>query len=482
MASASGPLYRGCQLVARGGSHLHAITLAQASSATRSRWHALCSGPGPSMTFSLRLLLRCAPALVASVVALLLLFVPSLARAQTVTITSPTAMTMPPSLQRLDSSHTAIQKRSQSLNPEAINLSDCHNGQFIRFPLVIAGSGTGTLAGQVWATEGSNDCSKQLYREGTQSICYRLSSNFIVTPTQDVDVSVKELIKGFGDQSSSTDSQGCRLTTATQFTVWFLALSGTADAQGFLGVPITASTQGPAALSGIKALPGDTRITVSWDTVGEGGVTNVLGVQAYCDGPDPAAQGASDASTHQVCDSSTTATDAETGTGAEPTCTTVTDSTGAPGAPIPATSAIGSPGVACTTKNLPISGSTALIPDQTFDKFACGNVTGTGNTIVITDINGVALENGKVYAVAVAATDSYGNVGDVSSPVCQFPEQTSDFWRDYRNSGGGSGGGFCSVDGAGMPAGGFGLLVLGMSIGISAIRRRFKSRARRSSR
>jgi hypothetical protein len=54
----------------------------------------------------------------------------------------------------------------------------------------------------------------------------------------------------------------------------------------------------------------------------------------------------------------------------------------------------------------------------------CGVTTGSaGSTIRVAYTN--ALDNGRSYAVAVAAVDDYENVGPLSSPVCATPQPSS---------------------------------------------------------
>jgi hypothetical protein len=369
------------------------------------------------------------------------------------------------SLPRLDSNLQSVEKRNPSLNPEGVNLQDCRDNQYISFPLTI--TGTGNLIGEVWATDTGAACNDPVQRTSTAAQCYKIpSARFIITPTQTVNISVREMIKGIGDQSAVTDASGCRQINLSTIDVWFLALSGsTATAQ--LDVPIKVSTLGPQPLSGVRALPGDTRISIAWDAVGEGGAADVVGVVAYCDG-DPQPVGATDGGTQDVCTTPEADPDADAAETPEPTCTTTTTGGSAAGDPIPAPGTIDSNGKACATSAFTPASGKKLIPDRAFnEKYQCGSLTGTGNTVVADR----ALENGKVYAVAVAATDSFGNVGELSAPICQFPEATSDFWRDYRNGGGQSGGGFCSVDGPGVPATGFGLVMMGVVVGLTSWRR-----------
>lgn len=62
-----------------------------------------------------------------------------------------------------------------------------------------------------------------------------------------------------------------------------------------------------------------------------------------------------------------------------------------------------------------------------------------------TEISAKGLENYVPYAVGVAAYDSVGNVGKLSSLVCATPLPVDDFYKNYRNAGGRAGGGYCSL-------------------------------------
>jgi hypothetical protein len=408
---------------------------------------------------------------------LLVVALPALAEAQTTTGVTVTVINAT-SLPRLDANLQAVAKRSSSLNPEGVNLQDCRDNQFISFPLSIAG--TGNLIGEIWATDTGAACSDALQRNGAGvAQCWKIASaRFVITPTQTVNINVKEMIKGLGDQSAITDAFGCRQINLSTIDVWFLPLSGSVVSGAAADIPIKVSTLGPQPLSGVRALPGDTRISVAWDSVGEGGAADVLGVNAYCDANPTPATTISDGGTADVCTTVDADVDADAADTPEPTCTTVVTPAGTVvGDPIPQPPNMDSNGKLCATAAFtPASGKT-ITPDRAFnDKYLCGSVTGTGNTVVVSGVGGGALSNGKTYAVAVAATDSFGNVGQLSAPICQYPEATSDFWRDYRNSGGQSGGGFCSVEGPGLPVGSFAAIGMGIVVGASAWRRRRRDR------
>jgi hypothetical protein len=96
-----------------------------------------------------------------------------------------------------------------------------------------------------------------------------------------------------------------------------------------------------------------------------------------------------------------------------------------------------------------------------------------------TSINVTGLKDGYYYNVAVACVDGNGNVGPLSNVSCGEPVPVADFWRLYYDAGGKAGGGFCSAEGVGVPAGTSGLGVLMVASMVAMIRRRV-SRGERS--
>jgi len=89
------------------------------------------------------------------------------------------------------------------------------------------------------------------------------------------------------------------------------------------------------------------------------------------------------------------------------------------------------------------------------------------------------LTTGHQYAVAVAAVDSYGNVGPIGPLGCSTPTAVDDFYTAYGNDGGRAGGGYCALTAAGAPTFGsvFGLGVVGAAV-LFARRRRPGRRTR----
>jgi hypothetical protein len=397
----------------------------------------------------------------AAVAAVAIVSVPSPARAQIPGSGPTVAVTTKDSLPRLDANGGIIasnQRRQDPASREGVNLQDCHGDQSIEFPLTVTGFAPGDLA-QIWATNGSTDCADPNFRPGTMSVHCTQVGTFPLTNTTQTTIKVKTLLGATG--VTTLDSFGCPSVDISSITVYFLILRGGAATTAVAKdtVPIKVDTQGPIGLTGVKALPGNQAITISWNSVGEAGAQDIIGAQALCD-PTPTPSSATEAGTVQVCtEAGATAPDADAAETPEPTCSTVAGEAGTAGAAIPALAAIPSDGLACTTQAF---ATTTAVP--------CGSVNGTtGNTIRIDNISGAPLKNDTVYAVAVAGTDSFGNVGAVSSAVCQFPEPTSDFWSDYRNAGGQSGG--CAVEGPAVPVGSFSLMMLGIVMTLSTLRR-----------
>jgi hypothetical protein len=439
------------------------------------RWHALCSPAGPYMSLrsrAPRLVLASRFLFAFAFAFLAAFFVASpAAHAQT---TVAVAITAKDSLPRLNGGGTGITKRTDLASREGINLQDCHDDQSIQFPLTVLGFAPGDTA-EIWASNGGAVCSDPMFRQGTTATsaihCTKIGT-FALVATTTATLKVKTILSA--TDVTTLDPSGCPIVDIETITVYFLILrgGGSTAAVGSDNVAIKIDTQGPLPLSNVRALPGDGALTISWDSVGEAGAQDIIGAQAFCD-PAPAPSGATDAGSSQVCteastDSSTDADadpDAAAASAPEPTCSTVPNEGGAAGGPIPAASGIPSEGVACKTAAF-----------TTGKAIPCGGVTGTtGNTIRVDSIAGAPLTNGVVYAIAVGGTDSFANVGDLSSPTCQFPETTSDFWKDYRAAGGQSGG--CAVEGPAVPMGSFSLLMLGIVVTLSTLRR-----ARRSAR
>jgi len=99
------------------------------------------------------------------------------------------------------------------------------------------------------------------------------------------------------------------------------------------------------------------------------------------------------------------------------------------------------------------------------DTYMCGTANKTATRGTAT-----GLINNVAYNVAVAATDSYRNVGEISAPACAIPQPVTGFFEAYRAAGGEGGGGFCSFSRHGRPI--VLLTVFGLGLGLVLRRRR----------
>lgn len=436
----------------------------------------------------LRRLLLCS-----AIVALFLCLAPKLAHAQAVI-----SVYQETSLPRVGvddkGNAVVIQKRPINLTPEGVNNQDCVDNLSIRFPVQLSNfAANGTL--EAWAGLSGESCSSNTSRTSANRVCWKLVSGIgLSLQTTNVDIPVRTIMSGIKSATSPDASAAIcgtvDLTTVSVNFVYF-APGQTNEASATKTVSVQVDTVGPAAPTGLRVLPGNTRLIMNWDNIsGEGGVSVLTGIRVYCDPnhsagiPDVPACKALIRERSEVGSSTTTTTTTDAGTdagtdggdaeaGTEDAAVSVTDagtSTGVDG------SSVGTGG-SCESANLaPSSGS--FSPTSAFnDCFSCGSLTGnSGTAIVASSLRGAPLENGTVYFVAVAATDAFDNVGPLSrptKPLCEYPELTNDFWADYKNAGGDAGGG-CSTTGE-TPVGTLAVLGASAAIGLSSARRRRKA-------
>jgi hypothetical protein len=396
-----------------------------------------------------------------------------IAHAQTISVVNEA------SLPRLNKNRNTIQKRSLTLTPEAVNLQDCIDDQLIRFTLQMAGFEVNASV-QAWASNSGQDCKVETARGGGVQTCWPLLDREIALQTTiDVDIPVRKIMSGappFRSSAPDATENACGKVNLSTISVHFLyfAAGNTSTATQAKTIAVTVDTVGPSPPSGLTALPGNTRVQVSWvnisggsgDGGATGGLTELTGVKVYCDPAGSAPASSTPTTTEPAChDEEVDAGDAST------TTIEVCDDAGTS-----STTGTTAATSGCTSANFVKSDGTRIFPTADFNaKYECGSIAGnTGTTVVASSVGGAPLANGTTYAVAVAATDKYGNVGQLSDVVCQTPNITTDFWDDYKKAGGAAGGGCSTSDASSVPFGSLALLVLVVASAVSAIQRKVR--------
>jgi hypothetical protein len=406
---------------------------------------------------ALSLLLACLPAT-------LLLASPRVAHGQQLNV--PLIKSLP----RFDASGASVQKRALALNPEGISLQDCRDDIRVELQITAAGFVANDRV-EFWASRSGQDCGAVVQRSGATQQCWKVIPDIVALQQSfSVRVPLRAVIaddKTQGGAPVTPTADICGKIDAATFQLQLLYIkTSSPDAVSKVPIDIKVDTVGPQALSGVRVLPGDTRLRVSWSAVGEGGVTDQTGVKVYCV---PVGQpivetdaGFVTTTTRIVCDDASAAEPSDADADASDVdagCREVTEEVPLDDAP-------------CTAPEFTPADGGTIVPDSAFAaQFLCGEIAGTqGSSIVATSFRGGPLVNGQRYAVAVAATDSFTNVGALSPPLCVVPEETTDFFRDYNRAGGKATG--CSSTSSEAPAGSLALAGLSIAIVTSLTRRR----------
>lgn len=389
------------------------------------------------------------------------------------------------SLPRTDREGKNIAKRGLQYTPEGISYQDCIDDIRLRVAMVLPQPQVNASL-QAWGALGGVDCSQQDRRESSNATCWRVTGDIPLAQNVEILIPVRKIFggranEGGGVADGKDGPEICgtvdRATYALQFLYFAPNQLATPAFKEELSVLV--DTIGPAAPTGLSIKPGNTRLSISFNALGEGGVVELSTIRAYCDenpgqapvgddaGPAPTdAADAADAEPSPECD----AGDADACDAGEGEVQDQDQDEGP--TPIPT----------CGSGAFTSESGDPILPDEEFNaRYSCGvlPVATTGNVIVARAVGGRPLENGKTYAVAIAAVDTFLNVGPLSSVVCDFPERTTDFWEDYVDAGGRAGG--CAVDASGVPVGSFGVMAVAALLAMSTARR-FVVRRKRTSR
>jgi uncharacterized protein (TIGR03382 family) len=386
------------------------------------------------------------------------------------------------SLPRLDKDGKTVAKRRLALSPEGVSLQDCVDDQKIRFTLQMSGFEQNAEI-QVWAAIGQ-DCKQATLRGGGTQQCWRvLDGTVSLQQTISVDIPVRRIMAGAppfqplaAQETADAFLDRCGKVNLANVAVQFLyfAPGNPTTAASSKDVAVQVDTVGPLPPSGLSVLPGDTRIAVRWNNISgaggdsgaAGGLTELTGVNVYCD---VAGAGETTVPAEPICREEPV----EAGPDADPDAGQQTVQVCEDGGTITTPS-----NDACSSSNLVKADGSKVFPTAAFDaKFKCGSFVGnTGTGATADTIAGNPLVNGTRYAVAIGATDKFGNVGELSPVQCEIPEVTTDFWTDYRKANGGAGDG-CATGGD-IPVGSTAALGIGATVVLSSMLRRRKNRER----
>lgn len=264
------------------------------------------------------------------------------------------------SLPRLDASGAPVTKRPLDERPEGVSRADCLADQRIRLPVRVTGFAAADAL-EAWASLEGIDCAALANRQGPSAACARLGALPLAMDV-DFDVAVRSLLAiapPFSVAAPATGDAACGRVDRTRVSVQILLFRA-----GDPSVPVASKT-----------------ILLDADTVGP---------------PAP------------------TITATRPGAGAivvewePPGGAHVSETTGAGLFSEPSTTDAG----ACA--------STTLHPGEVPGPEVKPSTRVLGATLTSAEISG--LDAGGRYAVAVASTDDFGNVGPLSDLVCETPE------------------------------------------------------------
>jgi hypothetical protein len=347
-----------------------------------------------------------------------------------------------------------------------ISRSDCLVNDTFYFPLTLSDYGSYGL--EVWAGE-SGDCNDASQRSSSSALCWRVYSGVPTSYTALIPVRVQDIIaegKPAADAGAGTAAdcdERANASSATgpvQVTLYFMLMSGTSNVGTGQTWVTKYDLKGPEPPTGISVGVGGTLLKVSWSANAD---TDVTGYTFFCDPPpggvisnvtsfeagpqagSGGAGGAGGSSGAAATGGAAPVADASTDGGADASDA----ASGAGGSAAVDASAAGAAATAGTAGSTAASNScnsgVALVTGQlpSADALARNQCGTAGKADTAFTIKG--LTDYQPYAVAVASTDTAGNVGPLSTIACGMPQPVIDFYGAYRAAGGTAGGGSCAV-------------------------------------
>lgn len=362
--------------------------------------------------------------------------------------------------------------RTSSQNPLWISKADCLSNDAFFFPLTVSGQASGDQL-EVWVGGQNADCTDDEDRSGANQLCWQVYEGVPTSTGLTVEVPVRNIVAEDLEDNGDTNygEEICETTQTTTapraIDLYFMFINDRVFKGGYKW-QTQVDLAGPNPPQDVSVGEGDSILVIEWSDTGD---TDQVGYNFYCDpppgeetvdpggvplsGPDMPMDGgattyAADVQVPVLDASDDAMGDAEGGTDASTGDAAPDTSTGTTG-----------PSGSCETYVLYEGAEPPEDP-----KYLCGSASGTSGRVK-------GLVNGVTYAVAVAGTDSVGNVGKLSNVDCNSPTIVNDFYRVYRDAGGQAGGGFCTASGGvGHGAGVSGLILIALAAVGGSLRRR----------
>jgi uncharacterized membrane protein YgcG len=359
-----------------------------------------------------------------------------------------------------------------------IGRQECLEGDEFYLTATVSGSNPSSYTYEAWV---GSDCGKYESRNGSTRKCLLIdtrsaAASFNITLPVQAMVTDPSTYQGTGlvpgDVTACTPASGT--SPAKDLTVYFLLLTNLTDE---VASPFTFKTKydliGPQPPTGATASGGETMLKLSWtpsdpleeETTYRFYCYPVRGAEYADAGKDGSGEARATPMAGDAGDVDVIAADAgEAGGGAG--ASGAGGDGGASGAGGEAgTGGAGGSALVALPEGCP-AGTPFREGDMPDETYRCGSAPG-GSSGKVT-----GLKDGVVYAVGVAAVDSFDNPGKLSNIACATPVPVDDFFDLYKEAGGKGGGGFCTLSDAPGAAGHAGFSATFAALAATALMRR----------
>lgn len=388
--------------------------------------------------------------------------------AQTAPTTTVNSMTM----KRVNADGSAAPARASGILLTVITLDDCTADRAYKITLFTPNPGNQAYTLQAWA--GTSDCTPNAARRLTANqTCWNVTQP-LDRATTSVTVRVRDLVANDKSKGESyvnaTDASVCNAIGKGSIQLQFMwVAAGDQAGSPATGNPtFTIDTTGPGAPTGLSVEAGESLLVTRWDK--PAAFNEITSYRVYCD-PNP-----TDGST-TVADDAGSTTDASRDLDATTTDASDIDASDIDASDVDAGTGddAGSASDAATQEPAEDAGTT-VIPGSGCGSalFAAGKTPAAtlvpcaeSQGAIATQLNVTGLENGKRYAVAVAAVNRSGNVSPLSNVTCGTPVLVDTFFDQYKAAGGGADG--CATASASPSLAALGLATIAM---LARMRRR----------